>query len=101
MTTRLHLADGDHFDVDEETEATGLTHFNGVAVDRAEYIGPTPPKPVKPQDVAARRAELLAELDALGVSQPDGAAETPVPAGELADLRAQVAALTARIGQAS
>jgi hypothetical protein len=67
MTTRAYLADGSTFDIDEETEAK-FTHMNDQPVVRWEYTGPTPPKakPVKAEDVAARKAQLQAELDALG-----------------------------------
>jgi hypothetical protein len=99
MTTRAFLSNGDTFDIDEETEAR-FTHLDGSTVLRWEYVGPTPPRPVKPQDVAARRAELLAELDALGVDQPAGAAEAPVDPAELAQLRADVAALAAQLRRA-
>ena len=67
MTTRAHLADGTTFDIDEETEGR-FTHMNDQPVLRWEYIGPTPPGSKKPPGVSAaqRRAELQAELDALG-----------------------------------
>jgi hypothetical protein len=93
MTTRPTMADGTTFDVDEETEATGITHFNGSAVVNREYTGPTPEKKAKPEDPAARKAELLAELDALEASTPAGAAAEQPADGELEQLRARVAEL--------
>ena len=67
MTTRAHLADGSTFDIDEETEGR-FTHMNTTPVVRWEYIGPTPPRttPLPGVSAAQRRAELQAELDALG-----------------------------------
>ena len=67
MTTRATLASGDTFDYDEETEAHP-THVNDQAVVRRDFTGPTPPGVKKPPGVTAaqRRAELQAELDALG-----------------------------------
>ena len=68
MTTRAHLANGDTFDIDEETQAK-FTHMNDQPVLRWEYLGPTPPpEDARPagQTAAQRRAELQAELDALG-----------------------------------
>jgi hypothetical protein len=66
MTTRAYLDDGTTFDIDEETEAK-FTHLDGKTVVRWEYLGPTPPKPpANAEEAAARRAQLQAELDALG-----------------------------------
>jgi len=59
MTTRLHMEDGTTFDVDEETEAVGVTHFNGSAVVRREFVEPT-------EDTKARAAEAPAEAGADG-----------------------------------
>ena len=66
MTTRAHLASGDTFDIDEETEGY-FTHMNDDPVVRWEYTGPTPPGTKRPPGVSAaeRRAQLQAELDAL------------------------------------
>lgn len=100
MTTRLYAADGTHLDIDEETECVATTHINESPVLRTEYLGPTPPKPVKVADPAVRRAELLAELDALDAIQPMAPAPVPVapdPASQarIAELEAQLAAAKA------
>ena len=68
MTTRAHLADSTTFDIDEETEGR-FTHMNDTPVVRWEYVGPTPPEAQRPAptvSAAERRAQLRAELDALG-----------------------------------
>ena len=67
MTERAYLADGTTFDIDEETEGR-FTHMNDQPVVRWEYVGPTPPGTKRAPGITAaqRRAELQAELDALG-----------------------------------
>ena len=67
MTTRATLANGDTFDYDEETEAHP-THVNDQPVMSRVFVGPTPPGAKKPPgvSVAQQRAELQAQLDALG-----------------------------------
>jgi hypothetical protein len=66
MTTRAHLANGDTFDIDEETEAK-FTHMNDQPVVRWEYTGPTPPRPARSagETLDQQKDRLRAELKAL------------------------------------